>query len=206
MARLGPDPLRADADPERAWRRISASHRPIGDLLMDQEVIAGVGNVYRAEVLFRHRLHPLRPGPDAAPRPVPGDVGRPGRADDRGGRAPAGSTPSAPSTCPRRWAARRARTTTAARSTSTVGPASRATCAAQGTHRGARGRETCSGARDASRGSDRGPTLLVQGPDMRPLHLCAPLPRPAPAAARRARMRRADDAAARRTGWCSWSP
>ena len=29
---------------------------------MDQEVIAGVGNVYRAEVLFRHRMHPLRPG------------------------------------------------------------------------------------------------------------------------------------------------
>ena len=62
LQRLGPDPLRADADPERAWHRISRSHRPIGDLLMDQEVIAGVGNVYRAEVLFRHRLHPLRPG------------------------------------------------------------------------------------------------------------------------------------------------
>ncbi|HET6561748.1 MAG TPA: DNA-formamidopyrimidine glycosylase family protein [Marmoricola sp.] len=62
VARLGPDPLRADADPERAWRRISRSDRPIGDLLMDQEVIAGVGNVFRAEVLFRHRLHPLRPG------------------------------------------------------------------------------------------------------------------------------------------------
>ena len=29
---------------------------------MDQEVLAGVGNVYRAEVLFRHRMHPLRPG------------------------------------------------------------------------------------------------------------------------------------------------
>jgi formamidopyrimidine-DNA glycosylase len=29
---------------------------------MDQEVVAGVGNVYRAEVLFRHRIHPLRPG------------------------------------------------------------------------------------------------------------------------------------------------
>ena len=29
---------------------------------MDQAVIAGVGNVYRAEVLFRHRVHPLRPG------------------------------------------------------------------------------------------------------------------------------------------------
>lgn len=62
ITRLGPDPLRADADPERAWRRISRSNRPIGDLLMDQEVIAGVGNVYRAEVLFRHRMHPLRPG------------------------------------------------------------------------------------------------------------------------------------------------
>jgi DNA-formamidopyrimidine glycosylase len=62
IARLGPDPLRADADPERAWARIGKSHRPIGDLLMDQEVIAGVGNVYRAEVLFRHRIHPLRPG------------------------------------------------------------------------------------------------------------------------------------------------
>lgn len=62
IARLGPDPLRSDADPERAWRRIRASHRSIGDLLMDQAVLAGVGNVYRAEVLFRHRIHPLRPG------------------------------------------------------------------------------------------------------------------------------------------------
>lgn len=62
VARLGPDPLRGDADPDRAWRRIKSSSRPIGDLLMDQEVVCGVGNVYRAEVLFRHRLHPLRPG------------------------------------------------------------------------------------------------------------------------------------------------
>jgi endonuclease-8 len=59
---LGPDPLRDDADPARAWQRIHRSHRPIGDLLMDQAVLAGVGNVYRAEVLFRHRMHPLRPG------------------------------------------------------------------------------------------------------------------------------------------------
>lgn len=62
LARLGPDPLRDDADPESAWRRIHRSHRPIGDLLMDQEVLAGVGNIYRTEVLFRHRMHPLRPG------------------------------------------------------------------------------------------------------------------------------------------------
>ena len=62
VARLGPDPLRAGSDPEPAWQRIAASQRPIGELLMDQQVLAGIGNVYRAEVLFRHRLHPLRPG------------------------------------------------------------------------------------------------------------------------------------------------
>ena len=62
VAKLGPDPLRPDADPGRAWARISRSPRAIGDLLMDQAVLAGVGNVYRAEVLFRHRIHPLRPG------------------------------------------------------------------------------------------------------------------------------------------------
>lgn len=62
VAKAGPDPLRDDADPERAWARISRSSAPIGTLLMDQTVLAGVGNVYRAEVLFRHRIHPLRPG------------------------------------------------------------------------------------------------------------------------------------------------
>jgi len=62
VARLGPDPLRDDADPDRAWSRISRSRGPIGGLLMNQEVLAGVGNVYRAEVLFRHRIDPMRPG------------------------------------------------------------------------------------------------------------------------------------------------
>ena len=61
-ARLGPDPLRADADPDLAWRRISRSGRTIAELLMDQEVVAGVGNVYRCELLFRHRVDPFRPG------------------------------------------------------------------------------------------------------------------------------------------------
>ena len=62
VERLGPDPLRADADWTRAWDRVSRSRAPIGGLLMDQSVLAGVGNVYRAEVLFRHRVDPLRPG------------------------------------------------------------------------------------------------------------------------------------------------
>ena len=62
VARTGPDPLRPGADPAAAWERVRRSRAPIGGLLMDQSVVAGVGNVYRAEILFRHRLHPLRPG------------------------------------------------------------------------------------------------------------------------------------------------
>jgi endonuclease VIII len=62
VAKLGPDPLRNDADPSWAWGRITKSRRPIGALLMDQTVIAGVGNVYRSELLFRHRIDPFRPG------------------------------------------------------------------------------------------------------------------------------------------------
>lgn len=61
-ARLGPDPLRPDFDPETVWTRVQASSRPIAALLLDQAVIAGVGNVYRAEALFRQRIHPFRPG------------------------------------------------------------------------------------------------------------------------------------------------
>ncbi|MDH6114281.1 endonuclease-8 [Kitasatospora sp. MAP12-15] len=65
-ARLGPDPLRADAAPQAAWERISRSRSTVAALLMDQKVLAGVGNVYRAEVLFRHGISPHRAGRDLA--------------------------------------------------------------------------------------------------------------------------------------------
>ncbi|OLR89577.1 Fpg/Nei family DNA glycosylase [Actinokineospora bangkokensis] len=61
-ARLGPDPLRRDAHPDEAWARISRSRASMAVLLMDQSVLAGVGNIYRAEVLFRHGVHPATPG------------------------------------------------------------------------------------------------------------------------------------------------
>ncbi|MFE2280744.1 Fpg/Nei family DNA glycosylase [Streptomyces sp. NPDC059454] len=111
--RLGPDPLRPDADPALAYRRIGRSRTTIAALLMDQKVIAGVGNVYRAEVLFRHRIDPYRAGRDVTPaewdavwadlvalmregvrlnridtvRPehTPEAMGRPPRVDDHGG-------------------------------------------------------------------------------------------------------------------------
>ncbi|GAB3768976.1 endonuclease-8 [Nocardioides ginsengisegetis] len=113
VARSGPDPIRAGADPMLAWERIRRSRAPIGGLLMDQSVLAGVGNVYRAEVLFRHRMHPLRPGhtlrvgqwlamwddlvalmaegvrtgriDTVRPEHTPEAMGRPPRVDDHGG-------------------------------------------------------------------------------------------------------------------------
>jgi endonuclease VIII len=67
VARLGPDPLRPDADPDRAWQRIRHSRAPIAGLLMDQSVVSGIGNVYRAELLHRHRVDPFRPGTSLRP-------------------------------------------------------------------------------------------------------------------------------------------
>ncbi|MFD8739600.1 Fpg/Nei family DNA glycosylase [Streptomyces sp. NPDC059618] len=111
--RLGPDPLRPDADPSAAYRRVSRSRTTIAALLMDQKVIAGVGNVYRAEVLFRHGIDPYRAGRDLGatqwdaiwadlvdlmregvrnnridtvrPEHMPEAMGRPPRVDDHGG-------------------------------------------------------------------------------------------------------------------------
>lgn len=59
---LGPDPLRRDADPERFVERVLSSRKPIANLLLEQDVIAGIGNVYRAEVLWALGIHPGREG------------------------------------------------------------------------------------------------------------------------------------------------
>ncbi len=111
--RLGPDPLRDGDDPGKAWQRISRSRTTIAALLMDQKVVAGVGNVYRAEVLFRHGIDPYRAGRDLSraewdaiwsdladlmregvrnnridtvrPEHTPEAMGRPPRVDDHGG-------------------------------------------------------------------------------------------------------------------------
>lgn len=64
VAALGPDPLRRGADGRRAYGRIVRSRRGVGALLMHQDVLAGVGNVYRAEVLFRRGVDPFLPGRD----------------------------------------------------------------------------------------------------------------------------------------------
>jgi endonuclease-8 len=62
IARQGPDPLRSEADADLAWAMIHRGRRSIAELLMDQKVLAGVGNVYRSEVLFRHQVGPMHSG------------------------------------------------------------------------------------------------------------------------------------------------
>ena len=70
--RLGPDPLNPNPknrEAERFIERVSKSKTSIGLQLMNQDVIAGIGNVYRAELLFRAGLSPHVPG-NTVPREV----------------------------------------------------------------------------------------------------------------------------------------
>lgn len=71
LTHLGPDPLYApdllDGE-QRAWSRITKSRKSIAELLLDQQVVAGIGNVYRCEVLFRHRIDPFTPGAELGRR------------------------------------------------------------------------------------------------------------------------------------------
>jgi endonuclease-8 len=66
IARLGPDPLvdRGRKGEERFVQAVHKKRTPIGLLLMDQAVVSGIGNIYRAELLFRARLDPHTPGRD----------------------------------------------------------------------------------------------------------------------------------------------
>lgn len=66
IAKLGPDPLVGDVDEgeERFTRAVRRRNVAIGQLLMDQAVVSGIGNVYRAEMLFRANLDPHTPGRD----------------------------------------------------------------------------------------------------------------------------------------------
>ena len=61
VAGLGPDPLRADGRADEAYRRVTAHPGTIAAALLDQSRIAGVGNVFRAEVLHGMRMPPTRP-------------------------------------------------------------------------------------------------------------------------------------------------
>ena len=57
-ARIGPDVLRSDANPDLAFKKIAKSKSSIGSLIMNQSVMAGIGNIYRTEILWRQAVHP----------------------------------------------------------------------------------------------------------------------------------------------------
>ncbi|WP_314423693.1 DNA-formamidopyrimidine glycosylase family protein [uncultured Microbacterium sp.] len=73
VARLGPDPLVGDPvqNEERFVAAVRKKQTVIALLLMDQAVVSGIGNVYRAEMLFRQRLNPHTPG-----REIPEEIVR----------------------------------------------------------------------------------------------------------------------------------
>lgn len=64
LAGLGPDLLSTDFDPEVAFRRMrdpARAHLDVGELLLDQTAVAGLGNIYKSEVLFLERTNPEFP-------------------------------------------------------------------------------------------------------------------------------------------------
>ena len=72
IARLGPDP-ELDNTPAAEERFVSVVRKkptPIGRLLMDQSVVSGIGNVYRAEILFRAGLNPHTPAKSLSDKTV----------------------------------------------------------------------------------------------------------------------------------------
>lgn len=62
LRRLGPDLLDPECDLDEALRRLTAAAElPLGVALMRQDLVAGIGNVYKSEVLFLERLDPFAP-------------------------------------------------------------------------------------------------------------------------------------------------
>ena len=61
VSHLGPDPLRRNARSGPIHARFAATSKPVGAVLLDQTVVAGIGNVYRAEILFLCGVDPHRP-------------------------------------------------------------------------------------------------------------------------------------------------
>ncbi len=60
--KLGPEPLEADFTTRVLAQLLSRRKAPLKALLLDQSIIAGIGNMYTDEALFQAKIHPLRPG------------------------------------------------------------------------------------------------------------------------------------------------
>ena len=67
VGHLGPDVLGPDWDPDLVAGRLTASDRFVGDLLLDQRVLAGVGTFWASEILVLERVLPWTPASDLDP-------------------------------------------------------------------------------------------------------------------------------------------
>jgi formamidopyrimidine-DNA glycosylase len=67
VQRLGPEPLSSAFTSETLAQQVAGRSASIKSLLLDQAVVAGVGNIYADEALFRAGIHPLRPGGELTP-------------------------------------------------------------------------------------------------------------------------------------------
>ena len=83
VGHLGPDLLGPDWDEDEALRRLLADpDRAVGDALLDQRNLAGIGNMYKSELCFLAGVQPLAPGrrgPGPAPAGAPGQAGAGGQ-------------------------------------------------------------------------------------------------------------------------------
>lgn len=68
-ARIGADPLSDEPRPASTWARFHGTKRSVGAVLLDQSVFAGIGNIYRAEILFMLRIDPATPASEI-PKPT----------------------------------------------------------------------------------------------------------------------------------------
>ncbi len=70
VCKLGPEPLNKRFTPHVLRQRLSRHHIPIKAALLDQCILAGIGNMYADEALFASRIHPLRKADELAPKEV----------------------------------------------------------------------------------------------------------------------------------------
>jgi formamidopyrimidine-DNA glycosylase len=70
LAELGPEPLAPEFTPAVLAERLAGRDRGLKSLLLDQAVVAGLGNIYADEALYRARLHPLRRASSLTPEEI----------------------------------------------------------------------------------------------------------------------------------------
>ena len=70
VGKLGPEPLESGFTPQVLAKRLAKRKAPIKAILLDQNFVAGIGNMYADEALFRAKIHPEKPGNNLSPEEI----------------------------------------------------------------------------------------------------------------------------------------